>query len=745
MNQKLDQLISELLSISISQVASVLELLDSGATIPFIARYRKEKTGSLDEVQIENIRNQAERITTLHDRRNFILKVIKEQEKLTSDLEKKIYACKTLSALEDLYLPYKPKRRTKATIAKEQGLEPLADQIWEGKTTDPTSSSADFLTDDAINTTDDALQGARYIIAERLNEQSDLRNSLRILFNREATITSKVITGKETEGEKFRDYFEWSEKLKDIPSHRLLALRRGEKELILRLDISPEADDAISQMSRFFPSLNSACLEQVEEAAKDAYKRLLQPSLETEFRVNSKLGADETAIEVFSTNLKELLMASPLGSKKILAIDPGFRTGCKVVCLDQQGNLKENATIYPHEPQKQGYQSEETLKALVKKYDIEAIAFGNGTASRETEKFLQGISDFKNIPIISVNESGASIYSASEVAREEFPDQDITVRGSVSIGRRLADPLAELVKIDAKSIGVGQYQHDVDQNLLKKSLDSVVTSCVNNVGVELNTASKQLLTYVSGLNKTLAQNIIDYRKENGAFKSRTELKKVARMGAKAFEQCAGFLRIRGAKNPLDTSSVHPERYALVKQMAADNGCSINDLITNSVLRKGIDIKKYVSTEVGLPTLKDIVQELDKPGRDPRESFEVFSFAEGVNEISDLHTGMTLPGIVTNVTNFGAFVDVGVHQDGLVHISQLANRFVSDPNEVVKVNQKVTVRVLEVDVNRKRLSFSMKDEQQQTRAPKSKTQQKPKKQNQSKSNSDLSDLKKLWNN
>ncbi len=699
------QTIATELSIQLSQVTKTLALLDTGATVPFLARYRKEITGSLNEVQIAQIRDLAESARELEKRRAFVLKTIKEQEKLTPSLEHKINKASTLTELEDIYLPYKPKRRTKATIAREKGLEPLAKQLFAQKGQIDASVFVDAKKE--VHSEEEALKGARDIIAEWVNEDQVSRTKLRHLFVKKAVVKTKVITGKKEEGEKYKDYFEWDELLSKAPSHRVLAMRRGENENILSMNISPEKEDATGILVDLFVQGNSESSNQVELATEDAYKRLMKPSLETEMRLQSKKRADEQAIKVFADNLRELLLASPLGQKAIMAIDPGFRTGCKVVALDPQGKLLANTNIYPNEPQRQLQKTETVLIDLVKKHNIEAIAIGNGTAGRETEAIVQKIDFGRPVSIIMVNESGASIYSASAVAREEFPDHDITVRGSVSIGRRLADPLAELVKLDAKSIGVGQYQHDVDQNALKTSLDDVVASCVNQVGVELNTASKELLTYVSGLGPQLAENIIAYRNENGAFSSRAQLKKVKRMGTKAFEQSAGFLRIRDAKNPLDKSAVHPESYHIVKKMAQDQSCTVLELMTNAEKRKAINLRNYLSDTIGLPTLQDIVNELDKPGRDPRAEFKVFSFTDGVNEIEDLYEGMKLPGIVTNVTNFGAFVDVGVHQDGLVHISELANKFVSDPNTIVKVQQHVEVTVKEVDVKRKRIALSMK--------------------------------------
>ncbi|HEY1038072.1 MAG TPA: Tex family protein [Bacteroidia bacterium] len=703
--------VADKLNIDAKQVTATVGLLDEGATIPFISRYRKEVTGSLDEVQVMQIRDEIERLRQLESRRAAILKSIDGQGKLTEELKEKIEEAETLSQLEDLYLPYKPKRRTKATIAKEKGLEPLALMILEQKNIDLDAEVMAFVNEEKeVKNPKEAFQGARDIIAEIVSEHAETREQMRNLFKRSAIIKSRVIKGKEEEGEKFKDYFEWEEPISQCPSHRMLAMRRGEKEDFLILDIRPEEEDAIALMKKQFVTANNECAKQVAEAVEDSYHRLLQPSIEAETRMLHKELADVKAIQVFADNLRELLLASPLGQKSILAIDPGFRTGCKVVALNKQGKLLEDAVIYPHEPQRKVIEAEHVVLALCAKHSIEAIAIGNGTAGRETEAFVRKIDVLpKDIHVIMVNESGASVYSASEAAREEFPDYDLTVRGSVSIGRRLADPLAELVKIDAKSIGVGQYQHDVDQTLLKNKLDEVVSSCVNAVGVELNTASKQLLTYVSGLGPALAQNIVEYRNENGPFRSRKELMKVARMGEKVFEQAAGFLRIRDGVHPLDKSSVHPESYHVVEKMAADAGCGIEELMQSKDLRKNIKLVNYVSDTVGLPTLQDIMKELEKPGRDPRKTFEAFSFTEGVDKPEDLRIGMKLPGIVTNVTNFGAFVDVGVHQDGLVHISQLSDTFVDDPNKVVKVAQQVMVTVTEVDLKRNRIALSMKSD------------------------------------
>ena len=704
------QLVAEELSIKNHQVAATISLLEEGATVPFISRYRKEKTGSLDEVQITQIRDRIIQLKELDARRETVLKTIEEQGKLTPELKKQIEAAESLSVLEDLYLPYKPKRKTRATIAREKGLEPLADILLKQDHTDPEVAAQSYIdAEKEVESTDQALQGARDIIAETINEDADIRKKIRRLFSQEATITSKVIKSKEAEAQKYKDYFEWEEKLKNIPSHRLLAIRRGEKEMVLSMDIAPAELDATQIIERQYVKGGGASSEQVALAGKDAYKRLLKPSIETEIRLESKKKADGEAIDVFADNLKQLLMAAPLGQKTVLALDPGFRTGCKVVCLDKQGKLLHHTAIFPNPPQRQTAQAGMEVQGLVEKYKIEAIVIGNGTASRETEQFVKAL-NLPTKPLVAmVNESGASIYSASEVARKEFPNHDVTVRGAVSIGRRIMDPLAELVKIDPKSIGVGQYQHDVDQNALKNSLDDVVMSCVNNVGVELNTASKELLTYVSGLGPQLAENIVKFREENGPFKDRNALKKVPRLGDKAFEQAAGFLRIANAKNVLDQSAVHPERYGLVKQMASDKGCTLEELVASSSNRAAVDIKKYVSDEVGLPTLQDILAELEKPGRDPRDQFEVFACQEGVNEITDLKVGMKLPGIVTNITKFGAFVDVGVHQDGLVHVSHLSDQFVSDPSKVVKLQQQVQVTVTEVDINRKRIALSMKSD------------------------------------
>ena len=721
-----DQIAKEL-SQSLKYVRAVAELLEAGSTIPFISRYRKEMTGSMDEVMIATIRDRIEQLQELDKRREAVISSIEKQGKLTPELMGQIVNAQTLAELEDIYLPYRPKRKTRASVAKEKGLEPLALKIFEQEKFNLDDFAKGFIsTEKGVADLQEALDGARDIIAEWVSENPDARKRLRELFWTEGTVTSKVFKGKETEGQKFKDYFEWTEPIAKAPSHRLLALRRGEKESILALDMIPDEDAAISLLERQFVKHENAASEQVTLAVKDSYKRLLRPSLETEIRMESKMKADEEAIKVFASNLKELLLSAPLGQKNVLALDPGFRSGVKVVCLDKQGKLLHNDVIYPHEPQREAVKSGVLVKSLCEKYSIEAIAIGNGTASRETESFVKALGLPNKIIIVMVNESGASVYSASDVAREEFPDKDVTVRGAVSIGRRLVDPLAELVKIDAKSIGVGQYQHDVDQVKLKQGLDDVVVSCVNSVGVEVNTASKELLSYVSGLTPALAKNIIEYRNQNGPFKSRESLMKVARFGEKVFEQAAGFLRIHEAENPLDASAVHPESYGIVKQMAKDLNCSIKDLMTSIELRKQLDLKKYITEKTGLPTLTDIVTELEKPGRDPRKVFEVFSFTDGVNTIADLKIGMSLPGIVTNVTNFGAFVDIGVHQDGLVHISHIADKFIKDPKEAVAVAQKVKVTVVEVDVPRKRIGLSMKSNpfadqvpQQQKSAPKGK--------------------------
>ncbi|MDD3385109.1 MAG: Tex family protein [Bacteroidales bacterium] len=689
------------------QVRNTLHLFGEGATIPFVSRYRKEKTGSLDEVQLMEIKKQSDRLQELDARRQTILDTITEQGKLTADLEKSILNAISMTELEDLYLPYKPKRKTRGSKAREKGLEPLAEMIMQQRSVNPAVLAENYVNEEVAGV-EEALGGARDIIAEWINEDQRVRNAVRRVYERNAFVKSKLIKGKEEEGAKYADYFEFHEPLKRCPSHRLLALFRGEREGFLRVSVEPEEELALERINERVLRNNSACAEQVQTAAKDAYKRLLGPSIETEYRNLFKEKADDEAIRVFADNLQQLLLMPPLGEKSILAIDPGFRTGCKVVCLDKQGNLVHNETIYPHPPQRETSQAAKKIKSLVDAYKIEAIAIGNGTASRETEYFIRNYVRFEtDVQVYVVSENGASIYSASDVGREEFPDYDVTVRGSVSIGRRLMDPLAELVKIDPKSIGVGQYQHDVDQKRLQESLDQVVVSCVNKVGVQVNTASRHLLTYVSGLGPALARNITDYIHENGPVKSRQELLKVPRLGCKAFEQAAGFLRIRGGEHPLDNSAVHPESYGVVEQMARDLGCSVNDLITDPAQRSAIKLEKYVTSETGLPTLKDILQELSKPGRDPRGRIKIFEFSQDVHQLEDVKAGMVLPGIVTNITRFGAFVDIGVKQDGLVHVSQLADKYVSDPSQVVKLHQHVKVKVLEVDLVRKRIQLSMK--------------------------------------
>jgi uncharacterized protein len=713
--------ISKEFSLQVKYVKAVANLLGEGSTVPFISRYRKEMTGSLDEVMITNIRERLAQLHELDARREAIISSIEKQGKLSLELMQAIVSAETLSRLEDIYLPFKPKRKTRASVAKEKGLEPLAQKIFDQGKFDLAPTAGEFISvEKGVNDLEEALAGARDIIAEWISENPESRRHVRDLFWSEGVIEARLLKGKEAEGQKYKDYFEWTEPISKTPSHRLLAMRRGEKEGILSLDIYPVEEMVISSLERQYIKSEGAASEQVRLAIKDSYKRLLKPSMETEVRMESKMKADEDAIKVFAENLKELLLAAPLGQKNVLALDPGFRTGCKLACLDRQGKLLHNETIFPNEPQRDVAKSLATIKSLCDKYDIEAISIGNGTAGRETETFVKSIGLSHKIVIVMVNESGASVYSASDVAREEFPDKDITVRGAVSIGRRLMDPLAELVKIDAKSIGVGQYQHDVDQTRLKSGLDDTVMSCVNSVGVEVNTASKELLSYVSGLSPALARNIVEFRNQNGPFRDRQSLMKVSRLGEKVFEQAAGFLRIHQAANPLDSSAVHPESYTIVEQMATDLGCSVKDLMTSNELRSKLDLKKYVTDKVGLPTLTDILTELEKPGRDPRKEFEVFSFTEGVNTIGDLKIGMRLPGIVTNVTNFGAFVDVGVHQDGLVHISHLADKFVKDPLEVVSVQQKVMVTVVEVDVARKRVGLSMKSDPFEQAEPAPKT-------------------------
>lgn len=702
-------IIAEQLNLGTRQVEKTIELLEQGATVPFIARYRKEATGSLNEVQITAIRDLLVRLKELDKRREAILASIGEQGKLTPELEKQILAATNMTQLEDLYLPYKPKRRTRATMAIERGLEPLANEIQKQYTCHLDQMAAKFINEEkGVNTVEEALAGARDIIAERVSENAQARNKVRNLFRRSAMLSSKVVKNKEEEGGKFESWFDWKENAMRAPSHRILALFRGEEEGILRVHVMPEGDEpAFEALERQFVSGQGDSSEQVRLAVRDGYKRLLAPSIETEYYNLLKEKADKEAIRVFAENLRQLLLAPPLGQKRILAIDPGFRTGCKTVCLDAQGQLLHNETIYPFTSVREERAAIAKLEALVEAFHIEAIAIGNGTAGRETEEVVKRC-HFKNKLIaVMVSENGASVYSASEVARREFPDYDVTVRGAVSIGRRLMDPLSELVKIDPKSIGVGQYQHDVNQKMLQESLEDVVVSCVNSVGVELNTASRELLSYVSGIGPALADKIVDYRNHEGPFESRNELKKVERLGDKAFEQCAGFLRVRESSNPLDRSAVHPERYALVEKMAKDAGATVEQLMASKELRQKIDIKQYVTADCGLPTLQDIMKELDKPGLDPRARFEVFEFDKNVTRIEDLQEGMVLPGIVTNITAFGAFVDVGVHQDGLVHVSQLANRRVADPNEVVHLHQHVKVKVIEVDLRRHRISLSMK--------------------------------------
>jgi protein Tex len=701
--------ISRELNLKPWQVEKTIELLVSGATVPFISRYRKEMTGSLDEVQVSQVRDRLSQLQELDKRREAILASIAEQEKLTPELEAAIRAAESMSVLEDLYLPFRPRRRTRASIAAEKGLEPLAKSVFMQQGIDPEEEALAFIDDEkGVGSVGDALAGARDIIAEWINEDPGARASVRRLFEHSAKITSKVVKGKDTEGQKYETYFEWSESIEKAPSHRLLAMFRGEAEGFLKVDVAPDREAGQALLEKRFVRGRRSDSEQVRLAAHDAYKRLLQPSMETEVRNHLKEIADREAIRVFAENLRQLLLAPPLGQKRILALDPGFRSGCKVVCLDREGQLLHNETIYPHPPQNQRKQAANKIQSLVSAYQVEAIAIGNGTAGRETENLVRSIRFDNDIMAVMVNESGASVYSASSVAREEFPDYDVTVRGAVSIGRRLADPLAELVKIDPKSIGVGQYQHDVDQKLLKAGLDDVVESCVNAVGVELNTASKELLTYVSGLGPSLAGGIVAFRNAHGPFPTRESLKKVPRFGEKAFEQAAGFLRVSESNNPLDRSAVHPESYGVVEKMARDLKTDVPTLMSDEELRKKISLQDYATEKTGLPTLEDIMKELARPGRDPRQKFDLFEFDRSVNSMEDLREGMVLPGIVTNITAFGAFVDVGVHQDGLVHISQLADKFVRDPNEVVRLNQKVMVKVLQVDVARKRITLSMKE-------------------------------------
>ena len=707
--EQFSQMIATALKLPVHRVENTLKLLQGGATIPFISRYRKEATGGLDEVQIGDIHTRYEKLCELAKRKETVLSTIEEQGKLTDTLRERISNCWDATELEDIYLPFKPKRKTRAEAARQKGLEPLAMLLLMQRENNLSARVRQFVKGD-VKDEEDALKGARDIIAEQVNEDERARNLIRNQFSRQAMITSKVVKGKEKEEAalKYRDYFDFSEPLKKCTSHRLLAIRRGETEGILKVSITPDDESACTErLERQYVHGNGECSAQVAEAVNDAYKRLLKPAIETEFSALSKEKADEEAIRVFAENLRQLLLAPPLGQKRTMGIDPGYRTGCKVVCLDAQGTLLHNEAIYPHPPKSETALAGRKLVKLVEQYKIEAIAIGNGTASRETERFVTSQRYDREVQVFVVSEDGASIYSASKIARDEFPEYEVTVRGAVSIGRRLMDPLAELVKIDAKSIGVGQYQHDVDQSKLKASLDQTVESCVNLVGVNVNTASKHLLTYVSGLGPTLAQNIVDYRTENGAFHSRKELLKVPRMGAKAFEQCAGFLRIPQADNPLDNSAVHPESYAIVEKMAKDLKCSVADLIKNKELRSQIDIKNYVTDTVGLPTLTDILQELDKPGRDPRQKIQVFEFDKNVQTIDDLREGMELPGIINNITNFGCFVDIGIKENGLVHISQLADKFVSDPTTVVSMHQHVRVRVLSIDHERKRIQLTMK--------------------------------------
>jgi len=716
--------ITDELSLNISQVRAVSELLEEGATIPFIARYRKEVTGSLDEVVIMAIRDRLTRLEELDSRREAVLKSLEQNGHLTDELREKVMSASTLAVLEDIYLPFRPKRRTKATIAREKGLEPLALLLFKQEGADPYKEAEQFVgPEKGVENTEEALSGARDIIAEMVSEDQNARAALRNLFASKGMFICRVATGKEEEGSKYRDYFDWQEPAPSAPSHRILAMRRGEKEELLNLTIAPSEEDAVNMLEGLFVKGSGDDSSQVRIAVHDSYKRLLSRSMETEARLMTKERADSEAIRVFADNLRNLLLSPPLGAKRVMGIDPGFRTGCKIVCLDRQGKLLCHDTIYPHFSEKRAEEAVKKMKDLCERFEVEAIAVGNGTAGRETEAFVKNIGFPGKIPVIMVNESGASIYSASEIAREEFPDLDLTVRGSVSIGRRLMDPLSELVKIDPKSVGVGQYQHDVDQAALKQSLDDVVMSCVNGVGVDVNRASVQLLTYVSGLGPQLAKNIVACRDENVPYNSRKELKKVPRLGPKAFEQSAGFLRIRDAKNPLDGSAVHPESYHIVDKMAEDLSCNVEDLIKDPAKRSRIDISKYVTESTGIPTLRDIMEELAKPGRDPREDFEEFAFESGVEKIEDLKAGMRLPGIVTNVTAFGAFVDVGVHQDGLVHVSELSDRYIRDPGELVKVHQKVTVTVIDVDVNRKRISLSMKTSPGRKEKPEKKDEKK----------------------
>lgn len=706
-DNKIIGIIESRLGLKRNQVQNTIRLLEEGATVPFISRYRKEMTGSLDEVEVMRVKFEHEKLKSLLSRKESILNTIEEQGKLTPELRRKIEDCYDSTDLEDIYLPYKPKRKTRAVVAREKGLEPLANLILEQKNNDIEAAAENFLSDD-VKTVEEALEGARDIIAEMVSEDASARNKIRFLYQREAVISSKLVRGKDEDGAKYKDYFDWKESLARVPSHRLLAMLRGENEGFLRVRISIDKEAAVEVLERHVVRSRNESADQVKEALADCWSRLLEPSIETEFRIMAKEKADESAVKVFAENLRQLLLSPPLGAKRILALDPGYRTGCKVVCIDEHGNLLNNTTIYPHAPQNETADAIRTLSRLVEQYRIEAIAIGNGTASRETEQLVKRCRFDREVKVFVVSEAGASVYSASSVAREEFPDYDVTVRGSVSIGRRLMDPLAELVKIDPKSIGVGQYQHDVDQGMLKRELDAVVESCVNNVGVSLNTASKHLLTYVSGLGPILAENIVEFRAKNGAFHSREDLKKVPRLGPKAFEQSAGFLRVEDSENPLDNSAVHPESYSIVEKMAKKLGKPVKELIGNESLVKQLKADDFITETAGKQTIQDILKELSKPTRDPRKAAKVFEFADGIFSIEDLREGMIVPGIVTNITNFGCFVDVGVKQDGLVHISQLANKYVSDPNEVVKLHQHVKVKVMEVDIPRKRIGLSMKE-------------------------------------
>jgi len=728
MDEKRAARIASELELELKQVIATVKLLQEDATVPFIARYRKEVTGSLSEVSIAAIRDRFSQLQELDKRRESILKSLQERELLTDELKDKLLAAETLATLEDLYLPYRPKRRTRATIAREKGLEPLAKIIFEqGKDTDPLAEAADFVDPEKeLESAEDALAGARDIIAEWVNEDQEARMKMRAFYGEKATFRARVIPDKEAEGIKYRDYFDLEEPASTAPSHRILAMRRGEKEGFLSLQIKPPDDEALVLLETIFVKGDGAVSKQVKTAVHDSYKRLLSHSMETEIRLDTKERAEMEAIKIFSDNLRELLLAPPLGQKNVLAIDPGIRTGCKAVCLDRQGKLLHIDTIYPFTSEKKRSASALTISELSGKYQVEAIAVGNGTAGRETESFIRGIDLTGDLPVIMVNESGASVYSASAVAREEFPDLDLTFRGAVSIGRRLMDPLAELVKIDPKSIGVGQYQHDVNQQELKRNLDDVVMQCVNAIGVEVNTASEQLLSYISGLGPQLAKNIILYRNEHGPFSERKELKKVSRLGTRAFEQAAGFLRIRNGKNPIDMSAVHPESYPIVEAMAKELSCPVSDLLHNEELRKQINLSQYITGKVGMPTLNDILTELAKPGRDPRKQFESFRFTEGVEKINDLKPGIKLPGLVTNVTAFGAFVDIGVHQDGLIHVSHLADHFVKDPHRVVKVHQQVMVTVIDVDLERNRISLSMKETGDHTKRDDKKQRKQPEK-------------------